>query len=194
MLAHEVVHRKIIARISNVRKGETTKFYVQDMSVEGEVAYFELYDLNNRKVKVKVSDLTEWGFNDIEEEGRARRIHEAIRMYNRAGEDIDKEHKLFKPMYEAFEDAKKKLADKRREGANKGRMYYHDGKLSVYYDIYHGNTVHRFLSLEEIEELKASFLKKDFMRAYQPLMNLQAFDKNGVLVLDEWYDNIEEEM
>jgi hypothetical protein len=189
MLAHEVVHRKIIARISNVRKGETTKFYVQDMSVEEEVAYFELYDLNNRKVKVKVSDLTEWGFNDIEEEGRARRIHEAIRMYDRA--EVDKEHKLFKPSYDAFEDAKEKLASKRMSEANKGRMYYHEGKLSVYYDIYHGNTVHRFLSLEEIEELKASFLKKDFMRAYQPLMNLQAFDKNGILVLDEWYDNIE---
>jgi hypothetical protein len=189
MLAHEVVHRKIIARISNVRKGETTKFYVQDMSVEGEVAYFELYDLNNRKVKVKVSDLTEWGFNDIEEEGRARRIHEAIRMYDRA--EVDKEHKLFKPSYDAFEDAKEKLASKRMKEANKGRMYYHHDKLSVYYDIYHGNTVQKFLSLEEIEELKESFLKKDFMRAYQPLMNLQAFDKDGILVLDEWYDNIE---
>ncbi len=181
MRAFELVDRKIIARVG----GKVSDYYVEDMRVINGKGQFVLYNLNSHEVVIGVNELKEWSFVDTELEANVRKLSKVVKMYREMG--LDEENPIIKEIIEKFDEAKKSLAEERKEKANEGRMDYHRDKLSVFYDIYHGKTIQRFYSRDEIVKLKEMFEKRDPFRPHQPLRSLQAFDADGNLVLDEWY-------
>lgn len=194
MKAYEMKGRKILFRWKG--KEEVLKCFVNDFRVEEDRAIFNLTTVTGKTFDAKDGKF-EWQDNeeDIERLARKRHTHllETQKMYGGLDEEtLAKMNQvmgmdIIETSRNQFEEVKAQLIAYRLEKSKKSRMYYHDDKLHVFYDIKHGNNVDNFMTLEEIEQMKKRWEKPDFLRGKTELHHLQAFDKDGNLVLDEWY-------
>jgi hypothetical protein len=193
MKAYEMKGRKILFQWKG--KEEALKCFVNDFNVEEGEAYFTLTTITGRTFKAKNGDFN-WQDNeeDIEREARSAytNLCQTREMYGSLPEEeYAKMVEIFKmdiikASEETFEKKKEELIAYRIEKSKKSRQYYNENDLHVFYDIKHGNNVDNFQTVEEIEKMKKSFAKRDFIRGITELHHLQAFDKDFNLVIDEW--------
>jgi bisphosphoglycerate-dependent phosphoglycerate mutase len=191
MLAYQLVNRKVMFQWKG--KEKVAKCFIEKYEVKDDKAKFTFTTITGRTFEAVDGEFN-IQLNETEIESITRRKQYSLRMYG--GLDEETRAKVNEALGEdviemakdAFEKEKAKLTTLRIEKSKLHRQYYHEGKLHIFYDIKHGNNVDRFLTMEELQKTKDNFAKADFHNNYKPkeLDNLQAFDENYNLVIDEW--------
>lgn len=193
MKAYEMKGRKVLFRWKG--KDDVLKCFVNDFEIEDGEAVFSFTSITGKSFKAKNGEF-DWQDNEEEVEREARsayaNYHATVEMYGSLNDEDYAKVKdilgadMIKTSKDIFEDKKKALVDYRLEKTKVSRQYYNAGELHVFYDIKNGNNVDRFMTLEEIEEMKVQFAKPDYLRGSTELHHLQAFNEEGELVIDEW--------
>lgn len=200
MKAYELKDRKV--RYQKKGEDKVTNAYVNDFEVVDGKPVFHLTLVTGRKIKAVDGTFNMDLQNDSDAEFNARKAMYSLKywkqMQRELPEDVFKmlnkiekdgvEMSLVELSQEQFDKAREELIKERIEKSKVHRQYYHEGKLHVFYDIVEGNNVDLFKTREEIEKLKEDFARGDIHNNYKPkvLDNLQAFDENFNLVIDEW--------
>jgi hypothetical protein len=196
MKAYELKDRKV--RYQKKGEDKVTNAFVNDFEVKDDKAVFHLTLVTGRKIKAVDGTFNMDLQNDSDAEFNARKAFYGLRYWR--GVQAEMPTEAFEEMTKVmgrdimemaqtqFDNAKEELIKERIEKSKVHRQYYHEGKLHVFYDIVEGNNVDLFKTREEIEKLKEDFARGDIHNNYKPkeLDNLQAFDENFNLVIDEW--------
>lgn len=200
MKAFELKDRKI--RYQRKGSDKVTNAFVNNFEVVDGKAVFHLTLVTGKKVKVVDGTFNMDLQNDSDAEFNARKTMYSFKYWKQMKENLPPENfktfdtmeikgeekSIYQMSEEQFKQAISDLTKERIEKSKVHRQYYHEGKLHVFYDIVEGNNVDLFYTREQIEKLKEDFSRGDIHNNYKPkvLDNLQAFDENFNLVIDEW--------
>lgn len=193
MKAMELVNTKIQYQKKGTNK--ITNAFVTKCNVDnGEISFFLTF-VTGKKVKAKVGDF-QCDINESEIETNARKALYGLKDWKETKNSLPSEqfnqlnslmgNNLMDVYEKQFNKAKHLLTTLRKEKSKAVRRDYNEGELHVFYDIVEGNNVDSFMTMDEIQQMKEQFAKPDFHRGIYTLDNLQAFDENFQLVLDEW--------